>query len=164
LLQVGRRPPDQKYQRSIKRETGRTEVTEQASQRLHNKVELGVLSDKEESFANQPLESKAMSSKTMIQALDLKENLENQGITCNNSMTASTDAEDFYPSVRLKLTRKAVCHFSKELSEEDQITIKHCPNLIKFGMQPNLLAFVDKSYECDSDIDPEEKGAHHWWI
>jgi len=70
----------------------------------------------------------------------------------------SMDAEDICPSVRLKLVRKAVCHFSKELPEEDQITIEHCLDLIKFGMQSTLLTFVDKCYECDGDGDPEEKG------
>jgi len=70
----------------------------------------------------------------------------------------SIDAEDFYPSVRLKLVRKAVCHFSKNLPEEDQITIEHCLDLIKFGMQSTLLSFVDKCCEHDGDRDPEEKG------
>jgi len=97
-------------------------------------------------------------SKTIIQASDLKENLKNQGITCNNSTIVSMDAEDFYPSVRLKLVRKAVYHSSKDLPEEDQITIKHCLDLIKFGMQSTLLTFVDKYYEYDGDRDPEEKG------
>jgi len=68
------------------------------------------------------------------------------------------DAEDFYPSARLKPVRKAVCHFSKNPPEEDQITIEHCPNLIKFGMQSTPLAFVDKCCDCDGDRDPEEKG------
>jgi len=97
-------------------------------------------------------------SKTTIQASDLKESLENQGMTCNNYAIASTDAEDFYPLVRLKLVRTAVCHFSKELPEEDQITSKHCLDLIKFGMQSTLLVFVDKCHECDGDRDPGEKG------
>jgi len=65
-------------------------------------------------------------SKTTIEASDLKDNLEDQGIACNNSTTASTDAEDFYPSVRPKLVRKAVCHFSTSPPEEDQINIEHC--------------------------------------
>jgi len=73
----------------------------------------------------------------------------------------STDAEDFYPSVRLKLVRKAVCHFSNNMSEEDQINIKHCLDLlvIKFGMLSTPHAFVDKCYEHDGDRDAaEEKG------
>jgi len=97
-------------------------------------------------------------SKTTIQAFDLKENLKNQGITCNSSTTVSTDAENFCPSVRLKLVRKAVHHLSKNQPEEDQISIEHCLDLIKFGMQSTLLAFVDKCCEHDVDRDPEEKG------
>jgi len=54
--------------------------------------------------------------------------------------------------------RTAVYHFSKELPEEDQITSKHCLDLIKFGMQSTPLVFVDKCYECDGDRDPGEKG------
>jgi len=96
-------------------------------------------------------------SKTTIQASNLKENLENQGVTCNNSTMASTGAEDFHPLARLKPVTNTVCHFSKEQSEEDQMAIKHCPDLNKFGMQSTPLAFVDKNHECDSDRDPEEK-------
>jgi len=66
----------------------------------------------------------------MIQAPDLKENLENQGMTCNNSTMASTDAEDFHPSARLKPVGKAVHHSYKELPEEDQITIEHSLDLV----------------------------------
>jgi len=141
------------------------EVKEQALQLPHDKVELGVLSDKEDSFVKQSVESKAMTppkllikdhkspnnegnfptgpavpatnftsafpktgclgmkripddnaadhmSKTSFQASDLKENLENQGMTCNNSKMASADAEDFCPQVRLKPVRTAACHFS----------------------------------------------------
>jgi len=102
-------------------------------------------------------------SKTTIQASDLKENLENQGITCNNSTTVSTDTEYFCPWARLKLVSKAVYPFSKELSEEDQIIIEHSLDLIKFGMQPTLLAFVTKCYEHDGDGDPEEASLPHCW-
>ena len=98
-------------------------------------------------------------STTMIQASDIKEILENQGITCNKSTTASTDAEDFCPSVRLKPVRKEVCHFSKNPPDEDQINIEHCT--MKFGMQSRQLAFADKCYEHDVDRNPEENGPKH---
>jgi len=98
-------------------------------------------------------------SKTTIQASDIQENLENQGIACNNSTKVSTEAENFYPLARLKLVRKAVCCFSKE-APEDQINIKHSPDLIKFGMQSTQLAFVDKHCEHNGDR-PRGKRAHH---
>ena len=97
-------------------------------------------------------------SKTTIEASDLKDNLEDQGIACNNSTIASTDAEDFYPSVRLKPVRKVVCHFSKIPLEEDQINIEHCWCAIKFGIQFALLTFTDKCYEHDGERDPKKKG------
>jgi len=57
-----------------------------------------------------------------------------------------------------KPVRKAVCHFSKELSREDETNIKRCSDLIKFGMQSTPSSFVDKGHVCDGDRDPEEKG------
>jgi len=88
-------------------------------------------------------------SKTKIQASDLKENLENQEITCNNSTIVFTDAEEFCTSASLKLVKKklSACHFSKHLSEEDHTNNKHHLNWTKFGMQSMLFAFSDKC--CD---------------
>jgi len=60
-------------------------------------------------------------SKMTIQASNFEKIPENQGVTCNNSTAASTNAEDFCPSERLKPVRKAVCHFSKKTSENDQM-------------------------------------------
>ena len=73
-------------------------------------------------------------------------------------MTALTDAEEFYPSVRLKSVLKTTKCFSQHLPEEDQINIKHCLCLIKFGIQSTALVFVDKCCECDCDRIPEQKG------
>eukprot|EP00957_Ditylum_brightwellii_P108365 8266984-Ditylum_brightwellii.AAC.1 len=47
-----------------------------------------------------------------------------------------------YPSVRLKLTRKALTHYSRNLSEDNKATIRKCVGLIKFGMC-NTLAIID---------------------
>jgi len=162
---MGGVPPDQECQRSVNRETGRSQRTSVTTTTRQSGT-LGVLSDKEESFrsplrhrrelckrncwigsntipqtANQrPQESQQWRkfpcwsscpfhnlflsipkdrmcgikrildnneahcmSKIKIQASDLRQrNLENQGITCNNSTAASTDAESFQPSENLK--------------------------------------------------------------
>jgi len=87
-----------------------------------------------------------------------REKLAKQGIACNNSTTSSTDAGDFSPLVKLKPVRKSTCHLSKQLPEEDQITIWHCLDLIKFGRQSTLLACVDKCHACFGGRDPEGKG------
>ena len=68
------------------------------------------------------------------------------------------DAVNFYPSVKLKLVRKAIEYYARDLTEEDQIKIEHCLEMIKFGMTSTLLNFVDKYYEYDGEKDPEEKG------
>jgi hypothetical protein len=96
--------------------------------------------------------------KTIIQASDLKAKLETLDIKERNSTVVSIDAVNFYPSIRFKLVKKAVYFFSKNLSEEDQMKIEECLDMIKFGMSSTLLTIVDKYYEYDGDKDPEEKG------
>ena len=70
-----------------------------------------------------------------------------RGITFFNSTPSSFDAVNFYPSVKLKLVRKAIEYYARDLTEEDQIKIEHCLEMIKFGMTSTLLNFVDKYYE-----------------
>ena len=82
--------------------------------------------------------------KTIIQASDLKEKIETMNITNHNSTILSIDAEAYYPSVQLKLVRKAVHYFTSELPEEDQLKIDDCLEMIKFGMNSTLLTFIDK--------------------
>jgi len=60
-------------------------------------------------------------SKTMIQASDLKDQLENQGTACNDPTKAWTFL--FFCSLaRLKLTRKAANNLSKDLLEKIKST------------------------------------------
>ena len=94
----------------------------------------------------------------IIQASDLKAKIESLGVTNNNSTVVSIDAEAYYPSVRLKLVRKAVKYFSASLDEESQKRIDDCLDMIKFSMCSTVLTFRDKYYEYDGDMDPEEKG------
>jgi len=94
----------------------------------------------------------------MLQDSDPKDKLKNLvGITFNYSTTPSTDAEDFYPLVRLKQARKAVNHFSKKIQAEDQINIGHHLDQINVGRQSLLLTFMDKCYEHNVTRSPEEK-------
>ena len=96
--------------------------------------------------------------RTIIQASDLKEEIEKLGITSNNTTIVSIDAEAYYPSIKLKLVRKAIQHFSKGLKRKDRTTIEHCIDMIKFGMCNTLITFEDQYYEYDGGKDPEEKG------
>ncbi len=98
-------------------------------------------------------------SRTIIQASDLKEKIETMGITNNNSTIVSIDAEAYYPSIKFKLVRKAVRYFSRHLTDDNKEIIEDCLEMIKFGMSSTLLTFIDKYYEYDGELlDPEEKG------
>jgi len=70
--------------------------------------------------------------------------------------TASIDVGDSYPLPPVELVRKPVNHFSKNLSEEENINIKCYLDLIKFGSTPT--AIVDKCHEHEGDRNPEKKG------
>jgi hypothetical protein len=74
-----------------------------------------------------------------------------------NSTIVSIDAVDFYSSIRFKLAKKAIHHFSRDLCDEDQMKVEECLDMIKFGMSFTLLTFVDKYYEYDGDKDPNKK-------
>ena len=50
--------------------------------------------------------------KTIVQASDVKRDLETMNINCSNTTIVSLDAVDFYPSVRFKLVKKAIRHYS----------------------------------------------------
>jgi hypothetical protein len=95
--------------------------------------------------------------RTIVQASDLKEKTEKMGITSDNSTIVSIDAEDFYPSIKFKLVKKAVKYFAKNLPKDDQDKIEQYLEMVKFGMSSTLLTFVDQYYEYDGDEDPENK-------
>eukprot|EP00957_Ditylum_brightwellii_P034829 2639349-Ditylum_brightwellii.AAC.1 len=56
------------------------------------------------------------------------------------------DIENIYPSVRLKLTQKALTYYSCDLSKEDKTAINNCLDLIKFGMRNMLVQYHGKYY------------------
>ena len=98
------------------------------------------------------------SSRTIIQASDLKETLEKLGIKNKETTLVSIDAKDYYPSVRFKLVKKAVTYFSKGLTRAERTTIDQCLEMIKFGMANTLLSFEGQYYEYDGGLDANEKG------
>ncbi len=70
------------------------------------------------------------SKKTIIQASDLKEAIQNQGINCGGYTIVSIDAKAFYPSVKFSLVRKAVHFYAKGLPEDDWIKIEQCLDMV----------------------------------
>ena len=71
---------------------------------------------------------------------------------------ASFDAVMMYSSIKFHLVKKAVHYFARNLSIEDQNTIKCCLKMIKFGMSKTLITFVDKFYEHGGDTDDDDHG------
>ena len=59
----------------------------------------------------------------IIQASDLKETLETMDLHKSSCTLASIDAENHCPSVRFKLIRKGVNHFSQDPPQQKQDTI-----------------------------------------
>eukprot|EP00957_Ditylum_brightwellii_P014907 1124631-Ditylum_brightwellii.AAC.1 len=61
---------------------------------------------------------------TIVQSSDLKEKLEALGLTKDDAMMMSLDIKNMYPSVRVKLIKKALEFYSRNLSPEDKRKIK----------------------------------------
>ena len=49
-------------------------------------------------------------------------------------------------------------HFSKDISEEEEITIGKCLELVEFGISITLITPIDKYYEYGCDIEGEKRG------
>ena len=98
------------------------------------------------------------SQHAIIQASDLKEELETLKIDKDDVTTVLIDAVEMHPSVKCKLVREAVNFFARDFPEEEKKKIKNCLEMIKFGMGNTLLTFVDKHYEHGGDEEVEERG------
>ena len=77
----------------------------------------------------------------IIQASDLKETLEEMNLHKSGCTLASIDAENYYPSVRFKLIRKAVNYFAAPLPAAKKRIIQDCLEMIQFGMRHTFLNF-----------------------
>ena len=95
---------------------------------------------------------------TIIQSSDLKAKLESLHLTQPNTTIVSIDAVNFYPSVKFKLIKESVYHFSQGLATKDKAIINHGLEMIQFGMRSTLLTFQDQYFEYDATDNPEEKG------
>ena len=61
--------------------------------------------------------------------------------------TASVDAINMYPSIKLATIRKSVRFFARKLTAETKKTINLCLELIHFGMSSTLISFDGEDYE-----------------
>eukprot|EP00957_Ditylum_brightwellii_P095985 7313559-Ditylum_brightwellii.AAC.1 len=56
------------------------------------------------------------------------------------------DIENMHPSVRLRLIRKSLDYYSRNLSDVDKKTIKDCLGMIKLGMKSTFVQCHGKHY------------------
>ena len=94
----------------------------------------------------------------IIQASDLKGQVEHMSINASNSTIATVDAVSMYPSIKFSLIEKAVEHYSKSLDEDDLTKIRACLKFLEFGMSSTLITFKNKYYMYDGDKSLDDKG------
>ena len=87
------------------------------------------------------------SRKSIVQASDLKETLEEMGLKKEEVTIASVDAINMYPSIKLTTIKKAVEFFARKLTSETKKKINLCLDLILFGMSSTLISFDGEYYE-----------------
>ena len=74
------------------------------------------------------------SRKSIIQASDLKQQLENLNIRKSKHTVISIDAEKMYPSIKFGQIQKAVNYFLRKALKEEKEKAKKCLDLVKFGL------------------------------
>ena len=72
---------------------------------------------------------------SIIQLSDLKERLEELKIKRDKVSTASFNAINMYPPIKLSTIKKAVVFFARKLTSATNKTINLCLELISFGMR-----------------------------
>ena len=78
---------------------------------------------------------------TIIQASDLKEDLEKLALKRDETTIISLHIKAMYPSIKFDVVKKAVKFFAKNLEREELRKIETCLEMIKFGMSNTLLTF-----------------------
>eukprot|EP00957_Ditylum_brightwellii_P164101 12494864-Ditylum_brightwellii.AAC.1 len=77
----------------------------------------------------------------IVQSSDLKEKLEACGLKRNNVTLMLLDIVNMYPSIRVKLIRKALNHYAKDLPAKARETISLCMDIVQFEMKSTLIQF-----------------------
>ena len=85
-------------------------------------------------------------SKTIVQASNLKDKLEKTNVKKEETMIATLDIKDMYPSIKFKVIQRAVEFDAQDLEREDKERIEQCLQMIKFSIRNQLFGFLDKFY------------------
>eukprot|EP00957_Ditylum_brightwellii_P149256 11366643-Ditylum_brightwellii.AAC.1 len=81
---------------------------------------------------------------TIIQLSNLKEKLEKFNLTSDKVTVMSLDIEFMYPSIRVRLIKKALNFYTRNLSKEEKKRVQNGMKLIQHGMKSTLVGFRDK--------------------
>jgi len=95
--------------------------------------------------------------RTIVQSSHLKIELDKLNLRGDNCSIASLDIVKMYPSIQNCLIRKAIDHYSENLSTEDKKLIKAALEMQEFSMGNTLVMFRDKYYEYGVVDDPTKK-------
>jgi hypothetical protein len=97
-------------------------------------------------------------SRQFPHACAVKQKLQSLDPNPNDCTIFSLDALDYYPSVHLKLVKKAIWHCARDLPPEVKDTITMALKLIEFGMASTAMAFQDQHYICDGSQTSDDTG------
>ena len=97
-------------------------------------------------------------TKTIIQASDLKEQLETLNLSKSDCTIISLDIQNMCPSVTFQMVYRAVSFFAQEVPEEEKERIATCLRLIQFGMGNTLLPLMAATIYCGAATDPSQSG------
>eukprot|EP00957_Ditylum_brightwellii_P158100 12034380-Ditylum_brightwellii.AAC.1 len=95
---------------------------------------------------------------TIIQALDLKERLEDLKVWRSDVTMMLLDIENMHPLVRLKLIQRSLTYYLHGLSKEDKTTINNCLDLVKIGICNMLVQCHGKYYAYKGAIKGQVMG------
>ena len=92
--------------------------------------------------------------RTIVQSSHLKCQLEELGLTAAGCTIASLDIENMYPSIRHKLIRQAILHYSGGFTEDEKRVITSALEMQQFSMKNTIVCFREKYYEYGVEDDP----------
>ena len=99
--------------------------------------------------------------KTIIQASELKDDLERLSINRSDYTIFSMDAISMYPSVKFSMVKLAVPFFARDLKPHEKTTINRCLDMIRFGMGHTLLNFQDEYWEYGGRQERRRERPYH---
>ena len=63
-----------------------------------------------------------------------------------------------YPSIKFHMVKKAIDHYSTNLSTDEKALIQRCLSMIEFGMGNTFFSFRDQHYQYNGHGDADNKG------